>query len=470
MINAADAAQELLNRRNARRGLIGYAQYTLPDYDPAPHLIKVAEYLEAIERRDINRLIIMLPPRHGKTELASVRFPGYYLGHNPQDQIIAASHSENLAYTNSLACRTVIEQPSYQRLWPTTLSRSGALRWQIEGKVNHRPSYIAAGICGGITGEGADLFLIDDPVKDALQAYSANYRDRIWRWYTMVARIRLQPGARIVLIMTHWHEDDLAGRLLRSAESNSNNDQWTVLKLPAINEKGEALWPGRYPIEDLRAIQALDPRSFSALYQQEPAAEEGEIFKREWWQYYTDTPSVQRIIQFWDTALEKGENNSRSSCVTIGVSGNNYYVLDCWAKHIEYPELRDMAHTLYYIHHPFLVVVEKKVSGHSLIQELKRELDFPVIGVTPHGDKEARAKAISGIVEAKRVFLPQSAHWLDEFREELAHFPAGKYNDKVDAFSGGMLYLRSTINSDGISTGRKSQRVGEGGYGKKDYY
>ncbi|MDY6835345.1 MAG: phage terminase large subunit [Chloroflexota bacterium] len=467
MIDIVDAAQALLERRQARSSLIDYAQYTLPGYDAAPHLREVADSLEAVERGDIKNLIIMMPPRHGKTELASVRFPGWYLGRNPQKQIIAASHSENLAYTNSLACRTVLESPTYQRLWPTQLSRSGALRWQIEGKINSRPSYIAAGVCGGITGEGADLFLIDDPIKDALQAYSETYRERIWRWYTMVARTRLQPHAAVVLILTHWHQDDLAGRLLQASRDNPNGDQWSLVKMPAISASGEALWSSRYPIEELRAIQALDHRSFQALYQQEPVDTEGEIFRREWWQYYDDAPGTSHTIQFWDTALEKGEGHSRSACVEIGVSGDHYYVSNCFARHLEYPELREAVKALYYDRMPYTVVIEKKVSGHSIIQEIKRELDIPIIGVTPRGDKEARANAISGIVQAGRVHLPRSAPWLDEFRNELASFPAGEYNDIVDAFSGAMIYLRSTT-STGMSSGRKSQRVGEGGYGR-DY-
>jgi hypothetical protein len=236
--------------------------------------------------------MIFMPPRHGKSEMASIRFPAWCYGRDPQKQIIGCSYAENLAYSFSYAVRETIESPSYQRLWTLKLDKAGAIRWQIAGKENRRDSYIAAGVGGGITGEGADILIIDDPVKNADEANSKVYRDKVWQWYITTARTRLQPGGAIILIMTRWHVDDLAGRLLRVAQNDLQADQWEVLHLKAI-DNGKALWPEKYSLETLERLRAgqidnpdepgAGSRAFAALYQGEPVVAEGNIINRRWW-------------------------------------------------------------------------------------------------------------------------------------------------------------------------------------------
>ena len=238
-ITPAEAAQELLARRLARKNLISFCHYTMPTYESASHLELLADKLEAVERGEIKRLMVFMPPRHGKSETCSIRFPAWYLGRNPQNQIIGCSYSEGLAYTFSYAIRETIGGGRYQKLWPLQLDTSGAVRWQLANKENLRASYIAAGVGGGITGEGANLLIIDDPVKNAEEAESQTYRDKTFSWYQTTARTRLQPDGAVVLIQTRWHKSDLAGCLIDLADSDPQADQWLIIKMKAIYEIGD---------------------------------------------------------------------------------------------------------------------------------------------------------------------------------------------------------------------------------------
>lgn len=441
-VSPQEAAAELLKRRQARNRLIPFCTYTLRSYEPAAHLQIIAERLEALERGDIKRLMVFSHPRSGKSELVSIRFAAWYLGRHPQNQIIGCSYAESLAYSNSYAVRETIESNPYQRLWPITLDRSGAVRWQLADKENKRASYIAAGVGGGITGEGADLLIIDDPVKNKEEAESVTYREKTWDWYRTVARTRLQPNAAIVLIMTRWHKDDLAGRLLTLAAEDPNADQWEVLHLKAISDDGQALWPERYPVKDLEQIKAsIGSRDFTALYQGSPTEAEGNIFKREWWRYYRERPVFKQIIQSWDTAFGKGEASDYSVCQTWGETDNGYYLLDVWRERVEFPELKKIARMMYERDRPNVMLVEDKASGQSLIQELQRETTIPVKPIDVDKDKVARANAVTPLIEAGRVYLPEYAQWLHNYIEELSAFPIGTYDDQVDATTQALNYL-----------------------------
>lgn len=180
-----------------------------------------------------------MPPRHLKSETCSIKFPAWCFGRNPQRQFIGCSYTESLAYTFSYAIRENIKSTRYQKLWPLQLDKEAAVRWQLAGKLNRRDSYIAAGVGGGITGEGADILTIDDPIKDAEEANSQVYRDKVWEWYTTTAYTRLQPNASVILVMTRWAEDDLAGRLIKQADSDPKSDQWVIFHMKALREANE---------------------------------------------------------------------------------------------------------------------------------------------------------------------------------------------------------------------------------------
>ena len=436
-----DAGAVLQRRRQARSSLIFFAQWTFPAYEPALHLVNLAEHLERLERREITRLMVFSPPRHGKTELVSIRFPSWYLGRHPQHQVIGCSYTESLAYSNSWAVRQVISVPSYQSLWPTTFEKEGATHWQIAGKENQRASYIAAGVGGGITGEGANLLILDDPVKNQEEAESPLIREKMWQWYVNVARTRLEPNACICLIMTRWHQDDLAGRLLAQAAADSRADQWTVLHLRAF-EDGKALWPERYDVNALLNIRAsIGSRAFTALYQGEPSAAEGNVFKREWLRYYSMRPEFKRVVQSWDTAFKEKEGNDYSVCQLWGEAENGYYLIDLWRARVAFPDLVAAFKAAYQRDHPQAVLVEDAASGQSLIQVIRRETAIPILPVKVDRDKVARANAVTPLFESGRVFLPEGVPWLMDYVEELAAFPSAEHDDQVDATTQALLYL-----------------------------
>jgi predicted phage terminase large subunit-like protein len=413
----------------------------MPTYETPHHLSLVADKLEQIESGKIKRLMLFMPPRHGKSELCSIRFPAWYLGRNRQKQIIGCSYAENLAYTFSYAIRETISTNAFQRLWPIQLDTSGSIRWQLAGKENKRSSYIAAGVGGGITGEGADLLIIDDPVKNAEEAESETYREKVYQWYTTTARTRLQPDASIILVQTRWHMADLAGRLLEDATRDPQADQWEVITFPAIKED-IALWPERYPIPTLVNIRAtIGSRAFESLYQGNPVAAEGNVFKREWWKYYRELPAFKRIIHSWDTAFKDKAQNDYSVNTVWGESVSGYYLLDMWRQRVEYPELKRTAISMNSRDKPHVVLIEDKASGQSLIQELKRDTSIPLKPVKVDTDKSARAYAVTPLIEAGRVFLPENANWLHTFLEELSAFPNSEHDDIVDSVTQALRQL-----------------------------
>ncbi len=417
----------------------------MPSFEPAGHLNILADKLEAVERGEIKRLMVFMPPRHGKSELCSIRLPAWYLGRNQQNQIIGCSYAENLAYTFSYAIRETIAAERCQRLWPLKLDTSGAVRWQLAGKENKRASYIAAGVGGGITGEGADLLIIDDPVKNAEEAESQTYRDHTYQWYITTARTRLQPDAAIVLIQTRWHVDDLAGRLLEDARRDPKADQWQVLNLSAITNN-QALWPSKYPITVLENTRAsIGSRAFESLYQGNPTIAEGNIFKREWWKYYRVRPVNLRIIQSWDTAFKSKTENDYSVCTVWGIGQNAYFLLDVVRHKLEFPDLKRMCITAYERDQPERVYIEDKASGQSLIQELKRETRIPMFAIKADTDKVARANAVTPLIESGRVYLPEYAAWLHDYLEELSGFPNAEHDDQVDSTTQALGQLANPV-------------------------
>ena len=254
-VSPQEAAAELQSRRQAKTHLIDFIQYTLPSFPNPAHQRQLARKLEDVEAGKVKNLIVIMPPRHLKSETCSIRYPAWFLGRNPQKAVIGCSYSDNKAYTFSYAVREIISSSKYQKLWPLKLQTTGAMHWQLADKNDLRPSYIAAGVGGGITGEGADLLIIDDPLKNSEEANSQTVRDSIWQWYITTAMTRLQPDGSKIIIMTRWHTDDLVGRLLKVAQTDSKADQWEVLHLPAIKD-GQALWPDKFPLEYLEKVRA----------------------------------------------------------------------------------------------------------------------------------------------------------------------------------------------------------------------
>ncbi len=413
------------------------------------------------------RLMLFAPPRHGKSELASRRFPAYALGRHPDLSIIATSYGAELASSMNRDVQRIIDSPAYSNLFPSTKLWGENIRTVADGSylrnsdifevVGHRGVYKSSGVGGGITGRGMHIGIIDDPFKDAEEAYSQTIRDKVWEWYTSTFYTRLMPGGGILIILTRWHEDDLAGRILKHAAENG--EQWRVVSYPAIAEKdeahrkeGEPLHADRYDLGQLGRIRtAVGSRVWASLYQQRPSAAEGSIFKREWWKTYetmSEEPAaiikelgITHVVQFWDTAFKTKTANDYSVCVTLGQAEHKFYVLDRWKGKVEFPELKNtaIAHAAKWMPHTLLI--EDAASGASLIQELQRDSLLPVHPIKVDKDKVSRAYAVTPLLEAGRVAYPAKASWASDFVDTLATFPNAEHDDDVDAFDGALEYL-----------------------------
>lgn len=431
----------------AHEDLACYSIAQCPQFERAHHTELIISKLEAIERGEIKRLMISVPPRHGKSFITSSIFPAWVLGRHPDYDVIFATYGQELSDDFGRRVRNFIADPVHQAIFPNCrLSEDSTAAHRFNTTAGG--AYFAVGRGGPITGRGANLLLIDDPIKDQEEANSETIRRALHEWYAFVAYTRLAPGGAIIIIQTRWHEDDLSGWLLR--EHTSEN--WDVLRLPAIAEQdecfrkeGEPLWPERFPLPELERIRmAIGGRAWASLYQQRPAAAEGVIFKRDWWQFFSPplTVELNQIVQSWDTAFKKGTENDFSACTTWGVASDGYYLLHLWRERVEFPELKRVVASLAEEWKPNAILVEDKASGQSLIQELKLSTALPLIPVKVDSDKQTRAQAVTPLIEAGKIFLPQSAPWVSDFVEEMACFPNGTHDDVVDATTQALNHLR----------------------------
>lgn len=430
----------------ARERLLACAVGLWPSYAPAPHHRAIAEKLEAVERGEIKRLMISMPPRHGKSLLCSEFFPAWYLGRNPEKQVIFATYSQDLAEDFGRRARNWLRDDAYRAIFPgveIAADSSAASRFSV----GQRGAYFAVGVGASITGRGADVLLIDDPLKGREEADSETMRRRLKDWYTSVAYTRLMPGGSIVIVQTRWHPDDLSGWILEEHA----HEKWEVLSLPAISADGKALWPDRYPLETLETIKATLPeRDWSALYQQSPVVEGGNILKSHWWKKWEGKhpPECGYILQSWDTAFSEKDvkTNSYNARTTWGVfvsqDGNRSLVMiEAWRGKVDYPTLRDEALKSYREHKPDCVIVEKKSRGQSLIQDLRR-FGVPVVEYQPDADKVTRAYAVQAMLESGQIYYPPR-RWADEVINECALFPNCVTNDYVDTCTQAWLRVRN---------------------------
>lgn len=441
------AAAELLARMDATDRLINFTEYTLPIYEPAEHHKLIAAKLEAVERGEIDRLMIFLPPRHGKSELASRRFPAWCLGRNPFKSFIAASYNSDLANDFGREVRNIVASKEYAAIFNTTLAQDSkaANRWHTDnGGV-----YVAAGVGTAVTGRGADILLIDDPVKDREEADSELRRQRVWEWYTSTAYTRLAPGGAIVLIQTRWHDDDLAGRLLEA--QSTGGDQWDVLELPALSESEEALWPERYGIQALERIRsAIGPRDWSALYQQQPAPDEGVFFRRDWFKWYDEPPTHYYAYGASDYAVTD-DDGDYTVHVVFGVDElQNVYILDLWRGQKTTDVWIDAFLDLVRDYEPLNWAEEQGQIIKSVGPFIERRMTERRIYCAREQfastrDKPTRARSLQAMAATGKVYLPKDAVWVSGLLGELLTFPAGKHDDQVDALAVGCRMLDQMI-------------------------
>ncbi|MDI9412096.1 MAG: phage terminase large subunit [Bacillota bacterium] len=457
---------ESVKQEIARRSLLDFTTYTFPGYETNWHHELLCNKLDQLINRKIKRLMVFMPPRHGKSELGSRRLPAYALGRNPDESIIAASYSADLASRMNRDVQRIIDTPEYRDLFPETQLFGKNIRTNAQGAylrnseifevVGRRGLYRSAGVGGGITGMGCTFGVIDDPIKNRAEADSQTFRNAIWDWYTSTFYTRLEKDAVILIILTRWHEDDLAGRLLEQAKADPTADQWEVVDLQAIKDvdkpgdprqMGEALWPGKYTLEDLNRIKAVvGSRDWEALYQQRPAPAEGNIINRGWWQFYRQKPTdfdFGEVIQSWDCAFKDKNTSDFVVGQVWGRKGANKYLLDQVRGRMDLPATMAAIQTLSAKWpNANAKLIEDKANGPAVIQMLRNKVSG-LIAVEPQGGKIVRAQAITPDIEAGNVYLPDPsiAPWVHDFIEECSAFPNGSHDDQVDAMSQALTRL-----------------------------
>jgi predicted phage terminase large subunit-like protein len=427
--------------------LVAYAAYQWPGYTDAPHHRMIARHLEAVERGEITRLMITMPPRHGKSMLASEFFPAWYMGRNPDHYVVTATYAQELADDFGRKVKNQIEDASFQAIFPgvgLADDSKSAKRFHIEGQLGgyehhtgQRGAFYAVGVGGPLTGRGAHLLLIDDPVKNREDADSEVIRKKTKDWYTSTAYTRLMPGGRIVVIQTRWHEDDLSGWLLEDHQ----HEGWTVLNLPAINDNGEALWPEQYPVEALEKIKlAIGPRDWSALYQQRPSPETGDYFKREWIiPVATIPPRSEMAVYGGSDYAVTADGGDFTVHAVIGVaSDGRMYLLDLWRAQASSDVWVDAFCALVRKWKPIGWAEEggqiKSGVGPFLVKRQLETGSYTVREQFPtRGDKAVRAQSIRGRMALQGLHVPADAPWLADLIAELMSFPVGVHDDQADA-------------------------------------
>lgn len=429
-----EALTKLLRARQGRNSLLTFTEVTNPAYARAGHHELIAAKLEAVERGEIDRLMIFMPPRHGKSELASKRFPAWCLGRDPNRQIIAASYNSDLANDFGRSVRNIVAEPEFRSVFPSvTLAPDSQAANRMN--TNHGGAYVAAGVGTAVTGRGAHIALIDDPFKDREEADSERRRELVWDWYRSTFYTRLMPNGAIVVILTRWHEDDLAGRLLEQDGKIEDGGQWDVLSMPAINEQGNALWPEWYPVPVLERIKAtVGPREWSALYQQRPQPDEGTYFRREWFAEWDSLPSV-RYYGTSDYAVTDGGGDFTVHCIwAIGPDGNLYRV-ERWSGQTSSDIWIERKLDLIAKYKPLAWFGEGGVIQKAIEPMLKRRMRERNIfcrleWLSSVADKPTRARSFQAMAASGRVKFEKGAD-LSEFLV----FPAGKHDDEVDTAS-----------------------------------
>jgi len=446
------------NNLLASLNLSYFTEYTSHGlWQPAKHLDLLCETLEAVERGEIRRVIITMPPGHGKSEVATKSFPAWYLGRHPQHDVLITSYGADLAEDFSEIARDKLKEfgkPIFGVELPQ--NTSAVKKWGLKG---HRGRVRAAGAGGAITGRRANIAIIDDPFKGPEDAYSDAKRQKVLTWFRTVLRTRLTANGAIILIQTRWHKEDLAGYLLNKI--GDTGEEWTVINLPAIAEEedpmgrepGEPLWPEMFPLDELLAIKSeLLPFEWNALYQQRPGDPEGNLFKRQYFRYFekdeewltlhipggeTKTWSLSRCVVF-QTCDPAGSTDDDAAYFVLGTwiltPHNELLLWDVVRDRIEEPDQPDLFEQGFHRWHPVAQGVEPNGLGLALCQNLRRTT-LPVEEVKAVGDKYVRAVPMARRYKTGTVYHYKDALWLDVFENELLEFPYGKYKDQVDMSS-----------------------------------
>ncbi|MFA4974887.1 MAG: phage terminase large subunit [bacterium] len=429
----------------------------------AKHLDYLNNRLLEVAAGRLKRLMVFLPPRHGKSEFISKYFAAWYLGTFPDRKIILTSYEADFAAQWGRRARELIEEHgglSFLERVEVSSDSSAASRWDIKG---HAGGMVTAGVGGPITGKGANLILIDDPVKNAEQAASETYREKTWEWYRSTLYTRLEPGGAIILIMTRWHEDDLGGRLLE--DMRQGGDQWAIINFPALAEEGDPLgrsagdplWPDRFSLPELEKVRrTLGSYFWAALYQQRPAPSEGGLFKRHWFEIVGAYPSDCNRVRRWDIAAT-AKGGDYTCGLLLGEKDGAFYVIDVRRTQENPAGVEALIRQTADLDGPDTSIrmeQEPGSSGKGIIDHYARYVlrGYAFKGVPSTGSKVERARPVSAAAEAGNVKIVRGS-WNAAFLDEVSAFPTGKHDDIVDTLSGSFsdLTLGGFVRGDGPS-------------------
>ena len=431
-------------RRQAYGSLISYCQHTYPGYLAPPHIKETAEALEAVEDGHLDRLIVTVPVRHGKSLLCSQRFPLWYMGKNPGSEIIHAAYGGQLVSDFGANMRNLTMNPAHRDVFPECIlsqDQKAANRWTTrQGGI-----YVAAGVGGGITGRGMDLGVVDDPLRGREDAESQRIRDKVWQWYQNDFYTRLLPGGRIVIVGSRWHEDDLIGRLLE------NNDGWHVIHHKALSDEGEALWPARYGLDALARIrEQVGNRAWQALYQGEPSPDTGTFFDRASIHLDEAPPtSEMRVYGASDYAVTDGGGDYTVHMI-VGIDRwDRPWVLDVFREQTT-PDRWALAMIVLMRQWEPIVWAEEKShitsSVGPLVDRMQREAECWVRrrSFSSAADKPTKSRAIQGYIALNGLHIPHKAPFAANLIHEMMQFPNGKHDDMVDCLGLVGRLLRQT--------------------------
>jgi predicted phage terminase large subunit-like protein len=461
-----DELEERKAVQAARDDFLAFIAAVDKSYKFGVHLKRLGNLLMDVEENIKNRIAVSMAPRMGKSQMISIYYPAWYLGRHPDHKVIVASHTADLAVVMARKVRNLIQSAEYARIFPDTKIASDA-KAAAQWNTTAGGEYFAIGVGGALAGRGAHLIIADDPLSEQdIKAGNTTSLDNTYEWFSAGLRTRLMPDGKICVLHTRWHQRDLIGRLLKDSAMNEGGDIYEAFEFPAILNEGteneKSIWPEQWTLESLQQTRASMHHimwQWYAQYQQNPTAAEAAIIKRDWIKWWTKDlpPSIDFIVQSFDTALTTKQRSDYSVCHTWGTFTNeddgsqNVILLNKVKGKYEFPELKVMAHEQFEEWQPDSVIVEAKASGQPLIDEMRRSGIFVQDFSPGKGqDKIARLNAVADMFASGHVWFPETA-WAAQTVEEILAFPAGEHDDEVDTMTlalqrvrkGGLLQLRT---------------------------
>lgn len=480
------AAQQALDL--ARGSLLAYIKLMFPGFRAYRHHYLLIELMEKIERGELKRLIINIPPRHTKSLICTEHFPPWAMGRDPRRQIISASYNADLAKNFGRKVQSQVQSPLYQAMFPN-LGVDAAVIAVDSWDTAHRGAYNAIGVGGGVLGKGGDIIIIDDPYKNQQAAESEAEQRKVIDWYTSVIETRQQMNldeatknvegmdAAIVIIHQRWNDNDLTAWILE----NRAYEDWTHIVLPIECDdpendlmgrvEGEPLWPEAYGTKYIERVKRGGEYRFQSMYQQNPAPKGGRVFKEEWFKERYEKLPLDGIVKVMslDTASSDKRKADFSACVThhVDTSRMKLYMAEAWKEQLTYPALKRKVIDEVNVKKPHFLLIEDRNVGTGLIQELPLEITLgnmvacAIVAINPGlMDKEIRARISSSTPQNKQVLLPKEASWVKSYLTELLRFPGSKRKDFVDASSQAWTWIRENLFMVGKIEGVKRDLSG----------